>query len=307
MDPCRCWPSRSRVRRCCRQHPLPSELHGAHFDACSSSIEQRPCEIRPGTAPLAHDTPYGTRSPHWPWGQPGRYCDRAGYRDRWGPHQRGSLRSRRQYLLCPRAGWLSVHVRQHPREVSSLSRGVMSPTPIRPITGRPSLPPSSFTRRPVGSPYGRPTLREDDGLTTLHRRNPRGLGPALTPVALHLRRMSLQHPDLPLYRFVVQAYQHLWLVFVYDAYSGSPGLAIPAAPGPRPPWCWQSRFRLALQITTLKGEDTLSRGLRTPPLPATHASVGDCWQNSKCRHLLWKSNTFPTIPSCRTQTDKKQR
>jgi hypothetical protein len=31
-------------------------------------------------------------------------------------------------------------------------------TPVRPITGRPSLPPSSFTRRPVGSPCGRPTL-----------------------------------------------------------------------------------------------------------------------------------------------------
>jgi hypothetical protein len=31
-------------------------------------------------------------------------------------------------------------------------------TPVRPVTGRPSLPPSSFTRRPVGSPYGGPTL-----------------------------------------------------------------------------------------------------------------------------------------------------
>ena len=39
-------------------------------------------------------------------------------------------------------------------------------------------------------------------------------------------------------------------------------------------------------IATLAGEDTLSRGLRTPPLSATHASVGDCWQNSRCRHLL---------------------
>src|SRR5262249_61685899 len=64
------WPCDSRVRRCCRQHPLPSELHVRRFDACSSSIEQRPC--------------YGTRLPHWPWGQPGRYCDRAGYRDRRG-------------------------------------------------------------------------------------------------------------------------------------------------------------------------------------------------------------------------------
>jgi hypothetical protein len=31
-------------------------------------------------------------------------------------------------------------------------------TPVRPVTGRPSLPPSSFTRRPVGSPHGGPTL-----------------------------------------------------------------------------------------------------------------------------------------------------
>src|SRR5262249_46745537 len=52
-----------RVRRCCRQPLLPSELHGRRFDACSSSIEQRPCEIRPGPAPPAHDTSYGTRLP----------------------------------------------------------------------------------------------------------------------------------------------------------------------------------------------------------------------------------------------------
>src|SRR5436309_13331167 len=56
-----------RVRRCCCQHPLPSELHGRHFDACSSSIEQRPS--------------YETRLPHWTWGQPGRYGASAGYRD----------------------------------------------------------------------------------------------------------------------------------------------------------------------------------------------------------------------------------
>ena len=45
-------------------------------------------------------------------------------------------------------------VREDPREVGPLSGGVMSPvgsTPIRPVTGRHSLPPSSFTRRPMGS------------------------------------------------------------------------------------------------------------------------------------------------------------
>src|SRR6185437_805646 len=36
----------------------------------------------------------------------------------------------------------------------------------------------------------------------------------------------------------------------------------------------------------LTEEDPLSRGLRTPPLPGAHASVGDCWQNSRCCHLL---------------------
>jgi hypothetical protein len=35
-----------------------------------------------------------------------------------------------------------------------------------------------------------------------------------------------------------------------------------------------------------KDEGTLCRGLRTSPLPGTHASVGDCWQNSRCCHLL---------------------
>jgi hypothetical protein len=39
---------------------------------------------------------------------------------------------------------------------------------------------------------------------------------------------------------------------------------------------------------TLKGEDTLCRGLRTSPLPEKHASVADCWQNSRCCHLLSK-------------------
>src|SRR5262249_842147 len=50
----------------------------ASFPACSSSVGQRPCEIRPGTAPPSAHTPYGTRWPHW--GPPGRYYGGAGYR-----------------------------------------------------------------------------------------------------------------------------------------------------------------------------------------------------------------------------------
>ena len=54
-------------------------------------------------------------------------------------------------------------MRRHPREVSPLSRGVISPegsTPIRPITGRPSLLPSSSTRRPIGDPLAAGLPRE---------------------------------------------------------------------------------------------------------------------------------------------------
>src|SRR5262249_30771058 len=48
------------------------------------------------------------------------------------PHQQGSLRSRRPICFAACAGWLTVHVRQHPREVSPVSRGVM----FQPLSGR---------------------------------------------------------------------------------------------------------------------------------------------------------------------------
>src|SRR4051794_3632500 len=66
----------------------------------------------------------------------------------------------------------------------------------------------------------------------------RGLGPASTPVARHLRGRSSEPPSLATY-LLVQALKHLWLVLGDDACGGSPGLALPRAAGPRPPWCWQ--------------------------------------------------------------------
>ena len=104
--------------------PPPPPLRTVHapFNAYGSSTGQRACR-------------WAARGrPHWPWGRPGRYYGRAGYRDdlRWrGPHQQGSLRPRRQFCLARYAGWLTVHVRRHPREVSPLSGGVMS----QPLSG----------------------------------------------------------------------------------------------------------------------------------------------------------------------------
>jgi hypothetical protein len=71
--------------------------------------------------------------------------------------------------LLPNASWLSCHVRPHQREVSPFARGVMLPvgaTPIRPITGRPSLAPSSFTRCPMRSPCGSPSCEVQHRRTT---------------------------------------------------------------------------------------------------------------------------------------------
>jgi len=85
--------------------------------------------------------------------------------------------------------------------------------PIRPITGRHLLSPSSCTRSPVGSPCG--SLSLAGGLRAYHVASPkpRGLGRASTPVARHPRRGSSEPPDLATY-LLVQAYQHLWPVRV---------------------------------------------------------------------------------------------
>jgi hypothetical protein len=75
-------------------------------------------------------------------------------------------------------------------------------TPIRPITGRPSLAPSSSTRSPVGWPYGLPTPRGRVRAYHVAPLKPRGLGPASTPVARQLRGPSSERPNLATYRLV---------------------------------------------------------------------------------------------------------
>ena len=136
--------------------PPPLRTGRAPLNASGSSIGQRPCVARSGTAPPAHDTPDGTRSPHWPWGQPGRYCDRAGYRN----SARAAPRALppETFLLCPLSRLAVGSLPSTPEgSQPAFARGDVA-TPIRPATGRPSLPPPSSTRRPVGSPRGGPTL-----------------------------------------------------------------------------------------------------------------------------------------------------
>src|SRR3954447_7533369 len=107
----------------------------------------------------------------------------------------------RQICFASRTGWLSVPVHRHPREVRPLSRGVMSQPLSDPLQAGLRFFPRPLPAAPSAHLTAGLPSREDDGLSTLHRKNPRGLGPALTPVARHLRRMSLQHPDLATYHF----------------------------------------------------------------------------------------------------------
>jgi hypothetical protein len=187
--------------------PPPLRTVRAPFDAYGSSIEQRPCVARPGTAPPAHDTPYGTRLPHWPWGQPGRYCASAGYRDGYGGGgrtSRGHCDLADRSALPPYAGCLTVHGRQHPREVGPLSRGVMSPRAqllSGPLQAGVRFLPRPLPAAPSTHLAARLPSREGYGLTTLRRGIVRGLGPASTPVARHLRRVTPEHPGLATYHF----------------------------------------------------------------------------------------------------------
>src|SRR5262249_8871933 len=153
-----------------------------------------------GAVPPAHDTPCGARSPHWPWGRPGRYYGRAG--DRRSAEAAPTDVAVRDRSALPPAPvscrFLSADTRGKSARVPA---GACLHPPPAPAT--PALPPPPRPSPAAPSAHltaGLPS-REGDGLTTLQRRNPRGLGPALTPVAHHLRRVSLQHPDLATYRF----------------------------------------------------------------------------------------------------------
>ena len=150
------------------------------------------------------------------------------------PHQQHAA------VICSvsQASCSDGRVRRHPREVSPLSRGVISlegSTPIRPITGRRSLSPSSSTRRPIGDHLAAGLPRgEDDGLTTFRRCSAGGEGRSSPPVVRHLRLEKVKPPDLTTY-LLVQACQHLWLASSNGLYQHFTWVDLTRTAGPRPP------------------------------------------------------------------------
>jgi hypothetical protein len=136
--------------------PPPLRTGRAPFDSSGSSIEQRLCVARPSRFHRP-STPLTRRG--LPIGL-GVNLDGTATEPatevRRGPHLR-TLPSE-TCLLCPPSR-LAVGSRPSTPGGSWLAfaRGDLA-TPIRPVTGRPSLPPPSLTRRPIDPPCGGPTL-----------------------------------------------------------------------------------------------------------------------------------------------------
>jgi hypothetical protein len=241
--------------------PPPLETARARFRACSLSLANAPRgtrRVRTRRTHL-HDTPPGPLP-----------VVRGG---------RTSERCRRRHLLASSGGWSIFLVPQDQREVCPLAGGVIA-TPIRPITGRPSLPPSSSTRCRIGPSCDGPTRRDDNGFTTFRRCTVRRLGRASPPGERHPRAASSECRSLSPC-LLAQACQPLWPVITNGVYRRFTSVDRTS----------RSWFPTALGLAVAasahaptaipRDEVTLSRGLRTPPLPATHAPVGYCWQNSR--------------------------
>jgi hypothetical protein len=168
-------------------------------------------------------------------------------------------------------------------EVCPLSRGMILPsgaTPIRLITRRLSLFPSSSARTPIGSPHG--SLSHLGEIRGYHVPQLRldGLGLAYTPVARASAVADFGASTLATY-LLVQASQPVWLVGSHDACGGSHSLTIPStlAPDRFPAGSRSFLSRFGCQSFTI--EVTLSRELHTPPLPAAHVPVGYLRQNAR--------------------------
>ena len=196
--------------------PPPLRTARAPFDASSSSIGQRPCEIRPGAAPPSHDTP-----------STGRGC-LIGLENNLGVTTAEPATEMSSVAAVAPAKAIAASPSYLQHSLRRLADGSRPPTPegsqpacawgdvatpIRPITGRPSLAPSSPTRCPVRSSYDSPCCPRTAGQRAYHVPQVEqlgGLGRVSPPVVQHLRRGSSEPPDLTTC-LLAQAYQHLWL------------------------------------------------------------------------------------------------
>jgi hypothetical protein len=194
-------------------------------------------------------------------------------------------------------------VTKDPREVGPLSRGVISPddsTPIRPVTGRYSLLPSSFTRRPIGDHLAAGLPRgEDDGLTTSHGRIADGAGSASSPVARTATAGDGRGPCTWPRTVWFKPISAFGLLDLTTFISSSPELALPSTLAPDRLGVSSRRIPSREDRPPHRGEVTLSQELRTAGLLRPHVLVGYRWSHTGLcpkRPVI----TGPSVASCRT-------
>jgi len=153
----------------------------------------------------------------------------------------------------------------------------MSPcgsTPIRPITGWPSLSPHSRTRRPMGVPCG--TLSLVGGRRAYHVSplRPDGVGSAYPPVVLSSTTGEAKAPVPTTVPVGSSLSASFGLFFLTTFSSSSPLLAIPSDPSPRTTVMLVVVTSPRGLITVLADEVTLSQELHTAGLLPPHVLVG---------------------------------
>jgi len=144
------------------------------------------------------------------------------------------LRPRRRFCVASYAGWLTVHVRQHQREVGPVSRGVMSQPLSAPLQSGirflpPPLPAAPTAHLAVRFPEKPPGRQRAYHVPPMYQS---GLGRVSTPVIEHLRGRSSEPPNLTTYRFGPGLSASYWPVLCDDACDASPGLTLPPILGP---------------------------------------------------------------------------
>ena len=171
-----------------------------------------------------------------------------------------------------------VFVPRHQRDVCPLSRGAW--TPLRLMTRRPSRPPSSSARSPLGLPCGLLSQRGERRVSHVPSRDQHGGGLTSPPGVHPLRPVTRDHRFLTP-SLLVQASQHLPLVSHHDVYRSFTCVDPPMLSSLPTASVLAVATSAHALVTILADEAPLSQQLRTPPFPVTHVLGGDCWQNSR--------------------------
>jgi hypothetical protein len=133
---------------------------------------------------------------------------------------------------------------------------------------------------------------EGDGLTTFRRSSAGGEGRSSPPVVPRLRQ-GITQPLVLTTCLLAQAYQHLWLVVSHGVYRCFTWVDLSTRSWLPTALMLAVAASARASATLLSEEATLSRELRTSPLPGTHVPVGYCWQNSRCyRSVLRPQHSY---------------